>query len=84
MNHVMCNDTKREAMNSAVLAVNVFVLYAKRKRKNAKKKVDRLSRSSFEIREEKRISKWQGSLGALVGELIEQRIYACIMRPAEG
>lgn len=49
----MCNDTKREATNSAVLAVNVFVLYAKRKRKNAKEKVDRLSRSSFEIREEK-------------------------------
>lgn len=77
-------DTRREAMNSAVLAVNVLVEYAKKKSKNAKEKVDRLSRSSFEIREEKRIPKWQGSLGAVVGELIEQRIYACIMRPAEG
>lgn len=77
-------DTRREAMNSAVLAVNDLVEYAKKKSKNAKKNVDRLSRSSFEIREEKRISKWQGSLGAVVGELIEQRIYACIMRPAEG
>lgn len=68
----------------AVLAANEFVEYAKKKIKSAKERVDRLSRSSFEIREEKRISKWQGSLVAVVGELIEQRIYACIMRPAEG